>query len=303
MVGEMHSIPIDVATNSFGREFRFWGLRRPLFYQGPPTNHNAVLTDVVLTFGVRCPVASSKTALSESRRGRVPVPGLVHQIWLGSKPVPEHFRPWMQGVARFFDGWDYRVWREEDLPGILEHSLVPELIEDTGLNPGLRADVLRYEILRQHGGVYFDCDFEVLRPLAHLIQPGCLHYGDELPGRPANAFLASPAGFEFWGLLLRRIRRGMEKSPGWHDVVRLTGPEAFGAALRDWTGGWTEEGVHLADELNQPYATHYPGNDLVAFWLQTVYPYWYETHTQAEFSRERYPLARAAHHWARTWQQ
>jgi Glycosyltransferase sugar-binding region containing DXD motif len=228
---------------------------------------------------------------------------MVHQIWLGSRPVPEHFLPWMDGVSRFSSGWEYRLWRDADLPEILSRSLLPELIDDAGQNPGLRADILRYEILRQQGGVYFDCDYELLQPMAHLLVPGCLHYGDELPSRPAIGFLASPPGYEFWGFLLRRIRRGAGNAPSvWQDIVRLSGPGAFSAALWDWTGQWTGPRLMLNDEHAQPYATHFPDSDLVAFWQETVYPYWYETHTWREFSRERYPRARAAHHWGGSWQ-
>lgn len=151
--------------------------------------------------------------------------------------------------------------------------------------------------------MYFDCDFKLLQPITPLLMPGCLHCGDELPSRPAIGFLASPAGHEFWGFLLRRIRRGAGKSPAaWRDIVSLSGPDAFGAALHDWSGGWQEQGFVLTDETSQGYATHYPASDLAAFWQETVYPYWYESHTWRDFTRERYPRARAAHHRGGSWQ-
>jgi hypothetical protein len=46
--GEAQGIPIDVLTNESGRKYRILALRRPLFYQGPQTNHNAAGTNVVL---------------------------------------------------------------------------------------------------------------------------------------------------------------------------------------------------------------------------------------------------------------
>jgi Glycosyltransferase sugar-binding region containing DXD motif len=303
MRGEAAGIPIDVLTNACGKEFRILGLRRPIIYQGPRFNHNAAATDVFIADEGEAPIPSLRAALAECRHPGEPVPQCVHQIWLGEKPVPEHVRPWMATVAGFHQGWDYRLWRDADLAEILPRSLLPEILEDQTQNAGLRADVLRYEILRQQGGVYFDCDFELLQPMAHLLAPGCLHYGDELPARPAIGFLASPAGFEFWGFLLRRIRRGILSSPAaWQDVVRMSGPDAFGLALRDWTGGWVETGVTLVDESTAGYATHYRHSGLAAFWQSVGYPYWYEAHTWREFSRDRYPQARAAHHWGGSWQ-
>ena len=40
---------------------------------------------------------------------------------------------------------------------------------DPARNLAERADVLRYEILRRHGGVYVDVDVECLRPLDDLL--------------------------------------------------------------------------------------------------------------------------------------
>jgi len=229
------------------------------------------------------------------------IPHLVHQVWLGPRPVPDHFLPWMGTIERFAPGWEYRLWREAEVQELIDGSLLPDLLMDDSQPVGLRADVARYEILRRQGGVYFDCDFELLRPLDHLLVPGCLHYGDELSGRPGIGFLASPAGFEFWGFLLRRIRRNLScPCEHWWDVVERTGPVAFASALNAWAGEW--DGQPLCDESGQTVAVHYAPADLVAFWQETLYPYWYEDHTFREFSVERYPLARAAHHWGGSWQ-
>jgi hypothetical protein len=229
------------------------------------------------------------------------IPQTVHQIWLGPRPIPEHFLPWMRSIEIFAPGWTYRLWRDSDLSEILPRALLPDVLSDVNLNLGLRADVLRYEILRQQGGVYFDCDFELLRPLHHLLIPGCLHYGDELSGRPAIGFLAAPPGFELWGLLLRRIRRGLSRGfARWQDIVALSGPEAFAAALNIWVGEWI--GTAVRDEAGQPVAVHYAAADVAAFWREVLYPYWYTAHSWREFSTARYPQARAAHHWGGSWQ-
>lgn len=241
-----------------------------------------------------------KSPASPDSSPRGAIPKKVHQIWLGSRPVPPHFVPWMESIARFAEGWEYRLWRDEDLPELLADALLPDVIADPDANVGLRADILRYEILRQQGGVYFDCDFELLMPLHHLLQPGCLHYGDELSGRPAIGFLASPAGFEFWGFLLRRIRRADVQTARWQDVVAKTGPEAFASALNLWTGEW--KGFPVKDENGESVATCFPGGDIVAFWHEVLYPYYYTEHTYREFTRKRYPAARAAHHWGGSWQ-
>jgi len=232
---------------------------------------------------------------------KVNIPQTVHQIWLGPRPFPPHFLPWMETIRRFAPGWSYRLWRDADLAEILPGALLPDVLRDESHNIGLRADVLRYEILRQQGGTYFDCDFELLRPLHHLLVPGCLHYGDELSGRPAIGFLAAPPAFPLWDDLLERIRQGLKNPPAqWWDVVALSGPNAFAAALNACVRPW--KGRPVQDENGQTCAVHYAHAQVVAFWRETLYPYWYKDHTFHEFTPEQYPLARAAHHWGGSWQ-
>jgi mannosyltransferase OCH1-like enzyme len=41
---------------------------------------------------------------------------------------------------------------------------------DRTLNPGLRADALRYEILHKYGGIYVDADMALVKPIQTLLQ-------------------------------------------------------------------------------------------------------------------------------------
>jgi mannosyltransferase OCH1-like enzyme len=43
------------------------------------------------------------------------------------------------------------------------------ILKDRELNPGLRADALRYEILKIHGGIYVDTDMALVKPIHSLI--------------------------------------------------------------------------------------------------------------------------------------
>ena len=44
---------------------------------------------------------------------RMPVPRILHQIWIGSKPVPVTARAWQSHAERH--GYGYKLWREDDL--------------------------------------------------------------------------------------------------------------------------------------------------------------------------------------------
>ena len=61
--------------------------------------------------------------------------------------------------------WELWMWTDADIPGF---NLVNKQYYDEEVNYGAKADILRYEILYRHGGVYFDVDFEILKSLDRL---------------------------------------------------------------------------------------------------------------------------------------
>ena len=62
------------------------------------------------------------------------------------------------------------LWREEDLKGL--NLINGSVIYDTSLNPALRADFLRLELLFLFGGIYADVVMTCERPLDPLLTLG-----------------------------------------------------------------------------------------------------------------------------------
>jgi mannosyltransferase OCH1-like enzyme len=97
------------------------------------------------------------------------IPKIIHQIWIGS-PVPEvlekYRTSWLKKHAR--EGWTYILWTDEKVAKIKLHN---QKYYDAAENLAHKADMLRYEIVYQFGGVYIDMDFECLQPL------DLFHYG------------------------------------------------------------------------------------------------------------------------------
>lgn len=91
------------------------------------------------------------------------IPKVIHQVWIGGE-VPEVFRPLMQTwidkhVGR---GWKYKLWTDED---VKDYPLYNREFYDATDNPGVKSDILKWEIIYNHGGVYIDMDHECLRAL------------------------------------------------------------------------------------------------------------------------------------------
>ena len=94
------------------------------------------------------------------------IPRIIHFIWLGKKQIPESFTtkllPQWQEKHPVSDGYRIEIWREEDLTDSVKLEGLElknaDIILDKELNPALRADFLRLELLYHFGGVYADVD-------------------------------------------------------------------------------------------------------------------------------------------------
>ena len=93
------------------------------------------------------------------------IPRKIHQIWLGGE-LPARFNKWGDTWKRFNPDYEYRLWTDKDVDSIhIEHRD----IFNKAVNLGQKSDILRYEILRQQGGIYVDTDFECLKPFDDLL--------------------------------------------------------------------------------------------------------------------------------------
>jgi inositol phosphorylceramide mannosyltransferase catalytic subunit len=192
---------------------------------------------------------------SAAERGRIvelsrtPVPRYIHQIWLGSNPVPPTVSAWAQHALA--NGYQHRLWREADLAeNGYDRNPALRLMLERGDYPGA-VDVARYLILRDLGGIYLDCDwypartsrsFHGLLPLAGL----CL-FAEETPRNTgagsilfANSFIATPAGNPVLARLcevLPSVVADLGDAPAWWStgpliltVIARSGPVSLAAA-------------------------------------------------------------------------
>ena len=156
------------------------------------------------------------------------VPKIIHRIWFGPKQMPEKFVDFLAGQVKQCPGYDTRLWDEDSArqyhPFMLSSSV--EMLEDTRLNPVIKSDVLRYELLRLFGGTYIDTDVEVLRNFDELLgetffcaDEGMDNIGSALlgsvPFHPLN-YAMLIAMYETYGV------RGVPESP--NQQMALCGP-------------------------------------------------------------------------------
>ena len=93
------------------------------------------------------------------------IPPILHQKWM-TEYVPIETNSWISSWNRLHPEWKYWFWTDKSVFEFLQESF-PEF---TDLYQGYkkdiqRADVMRYFVLYQFGGIYADLDIEWLRSL------------------------------------------------------------------------------------------------------------------------------------------
>ena len=94
------------------------------------------------------------------------LPRLIHQIWLGPKPLPAQAKAWAAGWRRHHPGWHYQLWTDADAAAF---DMVNRAAFDSAESFAMKSDILRYELLLRYGGLYCDLDFECLRSIKPLL--------------------------------------------------------------------------------------------------------------------------------------
>ena len=93
------------------------------------------------------------------------IPLIIHQIWIGPNKKPkEWMNTWTESIVKR-ENWEYILWDEERIKGL---EMQNRDIYEKETDYACKADILRYEILYQYGGVYIDADIVLLKDEFYL---------------------------------------------------------------------------------------------------------------------------------------
>jgi FkbM family methyltransferase len=200
------------------------------------------------------------------------IPQVIHRVWLGDDPQPELFLRFETKWRALHPGWRVITWGDDDLRELgaaQEIASQPDVV--------VRADLARYHIIHDHGGLYVDADFEPLQNIEPLLRGHSLVLGEESSGMIAIGFFAATSGHPFLGHVLTDVPAALEGERA-RPANFVIGPAFFTRCYQRWS---TTDEAH-ARVL--PQDTLYP-----YLWLQAnpgVFP----------------PTTYAVHHWASSWE-
>lgn len=97
------------------------------------------------------------------------IPKVIHYCWFGGKPLPKSAIKCISSWRRFFPDYEIKEWNESnfDVNAIKYTRQAYELKKYAFVS-----DYARFWILYNYGGMYFDTDVEVVKPMNDIIDNG-----------------------------------------------------------------------------------------------------------------------------------
>lgn len=97
------------------------------------------------------------------------IPKVIHYCWFGGKPLPKSAIKCINSWKKFFPDYEIKEWNESNF----DVNMIPYTKEAYAAKKyAFVSDFARFWILHECGGIYFDTDVEVIRPMDDIIAAG-----------------------------------------------------------------------------------------------------------------------------------
>lgn len=114
------------------------------------------------------------------------IPKKIHYCWFGRNPLPESAQKCIASWRKYLPDYEIVEWNEDNF----DVNTIPYTMQAYQAKKyAFVSDYARFKILYEHGGLYFDTDVEVIRPMDDIIARGPF-MGFEInpcPQRPCGA--------------------------------------------------------------------------------------------------------------------
>ena len=97
------------------------------------------------------------------------IPKVIHYCWFGHTPLPKSAQKCIASWRKFFPDYEIREWNEDNF----DVNAIPYTSQAYKAKKyAFVSDYARFWILYHYGGVYFDTDVEVIKPMDDIIERG-----------------------------------------------------------------------------------------------------------------------------------
>lgn len=188
-------------------------------------------------------------------------PKKIHYCWFGRNPLPESAQKCIASWRKYFPDYEIVEWNEDNF----DVNIIPYTREAYEAKKyAFVSDYARFWILYHHGGLYFDTDVEVIRPMDDIIAEDAflgfeINPSKEVPAGAVNPGLGmgTEAGLDVYREILDYYSKLRFILPdGTHNVtdavVNITTREMAKRGIKDVAGIQKVAGISVypADYFN-----------------------------------------------------
>jgi hypothetical protein len=120
----------------------------------------------------------------------MPIPKIIHQIWVSGDPVWERYRGFIESWRRCNPNFEHHLWEFHNLE-FEKYSREANFILKSDVHYEVKMDVVTWEILRLYGGIKADVDTCCQKSFVPLLNHKCFSgtfIGRSLTNRPEAIF-------------------------------------------------------------------------------------------------------------------
>lgn len=139
------------------------------------------------------------------------VPKIIHYCWFGRNPLPESAQKCIESWRKFLPDYEIKEWNEDNFD-VNSIQYTKDAYE--AKKYAFVSDYARFWVLYNYGGLYFDTDVEVIKPLDDIIERGAF-MGVEVPvSKKSSSILINPGqglGVEAGNVVYGEMIEGFKK--------------------------------------------------------------------------------------------
>lgn len=140
------------------------------------------------------------------------IPKIIHYCWFGRNPLPNSAKRCIESWRKKMPDYEIKEWNEDNF----NVNIIPFTCEAYSVKKyAYTSDYARLWIIYNYGGVYFDTDVEVIRPINDILMKGPFMAFEKHLNDPENAIYVNPGlGFaaEKGNLVIKEIMAHYEAS-------------------------------------------------------------------------------------------
>lgn len=97
------------------------------------------------------------------------IPKIIHYCWFGRGPLPKLAQKCIASWKKYLPDYEIKEWNEDNF----DVNIIPYTAEAYQAKKyAFVSDYARFWILYKYGGIYFDTDVEVIRPIDDIVERG-----------------------------------------------------------------------------------------------------------------------------------